>query len=821
MERSPFTRGQWTSQSLRITAKELSIVNKRGTAALRERFSKYQKAAEEASSERKKGNTENLPPTLRKGTLSILKKKWEIPESSTAQPVPPKSPVRINRADSRAQIAAVSPKADSSFVPLSESDQNLETTTRVKSPRSPGVLSRFPYPGTECEGQAELKMEKMLSKEGNEVENGTAQDLTNSPKIEKFNVPLNSLKMMFEKGDAHIPLKHRHHEIPAKANKDQHLKSDVSKKWLDKTAEASCLIEDIERKAREENSSGFDHTSPGTSPDKTESKVGTKLADMQEQTSVKDRMALYQATAPQKETSIQSPTTLDEQMLSGEVINTKEQWGIKDSSNPKGLPQCDISTSDLEMNAGNRNEQKENVPPVPLTNTSSHAELQKESMIETSNLWNSSTYEKPGNSQVNVEKEEGMPKLSTLGINQQRSTAEIQSSPAKSVKKFQLPARELCVTCQKTVYPMERLVANQQVFHNFCFRCSHCNTKLSIGNFASLHGNVYCKPHFSQLFKSKGNYDEGFGHKPHKELWMAKTEPDTAEHKNEVVMDKSEAKTENSGVDELSIRKVGVLAASMEALNTSNSPEKAEKPVETRKLKIAWPPPTEAGSKGISCSEDGLQVNKPKWPPEDDFQHLTKRNSEFSGTSRLRRSASLKERCRPFTIAAPLRPIAIKEPGRNLSVKNITQDVITKEREAKRETEQQKNENKSSLDNEPEQPVTTELKGMKEDPVTEEVVEVKSNKELLQDKDVEELHLRKEEAREPNFLECEEQQSKQKTVELQTSRDTLALDEHIPENETKLEDVGFWDGEENEVEETEELSVEEQIKRNRCYEDED
>ncbi|XP_072423353.1 LIM domain and actin-binding protein 1-like isoform X4 [Chiloscyllium punctatum] len=729
MERSPFTRGQWTSQSLRITAKELSIVNKRGTAALRERFSKYQKAAEEASSERKKGNTENLPPTLRKGTLSILKKKWEIPESSTAQPVPPKSPVRINRADSRAQIAAVSPKADSSFVPLSESDQNLETTTRVKSPRSPGVLSRFPYPGTECEGQAELKMEKMLSKEGNEVENGTAQDLTNSPKIEKFNVPLNSLKMMFEKGDAHIPLKHRHHEIPAK--------------------------------------------------------------------------------------------TLDEQMLSGEVINTKEQWGIKDSSNPKGLPQCDISTSDLEMNAGNRNEQKENVPPVPLTNTSSHAELQKESMIETSNLWNSSTYEKPGNSQVNVEKEEGMPKLSTLGINQQRSTAEIQSSPAKSVKKFQLPARELCVTCQKTVYPMERLVANQQVFHNFCFRCSHCNTKLSIGNFASLHGNVYCKPHFSQLFKSKGNYDEGFGHKPHKELWMAKTEPDTAEHKNEVVMDKSEAKTENSGVDELSIRKVGVLAASMEALNTSNSPEKAEKPVETRKLKIAWPPPTEAGSKGISCSEDGLQVNKPKWPPEDDFQHLTKRNSEFSGTSRLRRSASLKERCRPFTIAAPLRPIAIKEPGRNLSVKNITQDVITKEREAKRETEQQKNENKSSLDNEPEQPVTTELKGMKEDPVTEEVVEVKSNKELLQDKDVEELHLRKEEAREPNFLECEEQQSKQKTVELQTSRDTLALDEHIPENETKLEDVGFWDGEENEVEETEELSVEEQIKRNRCYEDED
>ncbi|XP_048474764.1 LIM domain and actin-binding protein 1 isoform X2 [Rhincodon typus] len=820
MERSPFTRGQWASQSLRITAKELSIVNKRGTAALRERFSKYQKAAEEASSERKKGNTENLPPTLRKGTLSILKKKWEIPENSTAQPVLPKSPVRINRADSRAQIAAVSPKAYSSFVPLSESDQNLETTPRVKSPRSPGVLSRFPYPGTESEGQAELKMERILSKEGNEVENGTAQDLTVSSKIEKFNVPLNSLKMMFEKGDAHVQPKHRHHESPVKATRDP-LKSDVSKKWLDKTAEGSCLIEDIERKAREGNSSGFDHTSSGTSPDKTESKVGTELADMQEQTSVKDRMALYQATASQKETSIQSPTTLDEHMLSGEVINTKELWGSREASNPKKLPQSDISTSDIEMNAGNRNEQKENVPPVPLTSTPPHAELQKGSVVETSNAWKNSTYEKPGNSQVNVENEEGTPKLSTQGIKQQRSTAEIQSSPAKSVKKFQLPARELCVTCQKTVYPMERLVANQQVFHNFCFRCSHCNTKLSIGNFASLHGNVYCKPHFSQLFKSKGNYDEGFGHKPHKELWMAKTESDTTERKNEVAMDKSETKTENSGVDELSILKVGVLAASMEALVTSTPPEKVEKPVETRKLKIAWPPPNEAGSKGIGSSEESLRVNKPKWPPEDDFQHLTKRNSEFIGTSRLRRSASLKERCRPFTIAAPLRPIAIKEPGRNPSAKNTTQDLIIKEREAKRETDERKNENESTLENEHEQPVTTELEGTQEDLVTEKVVEVKSNKKLLQDEDVEELHLHKEEAREPDFLECEEQESKQKMVESQTSGETRTSNEHIPENERKLEDIGFWDGDETEVEGTAELSVEEQIKRNRCYEDED
>lgn len=44
----------------------------------------------------------------------------------------------------------------------------------------------------------------------------------------------------------------------------------------------------------------------------------------------------------------------------------------------------------------------------------------------------------------------------------------------------------------------------------------------SLGSYAALHGEFYCKPHFQQLFKSKGNYDEGFGRKQHKELWVHK-----------------------------------------------------------------------------------------------------------------------------------------------------------------------------------------------------------------------------------------------------------------------------------------------------------
>ncbi|KAA8585433.1 hypothetical protein FQN60_004127 [Etheostoma spectabile] len=82
--------------------------------------------------------------------------------------------------------------------------------------------------------------------------------------------------------------------------------------------------------------------------------------------------------------------------------------------------------------------------------------------------------------------------------------------------------KEVCSSCEKAVYPMERLVANNLVFHSTCFCCKHCNAKLSLGTFAALQGEFYCKPHYQQLFKSKGNYDEGFGRKQHKELWASK-----------------------------------------------------------------------------------------------------------------------------------------------------------------------------------------------------------------------------------------------------------------------------------------------------------
>ena len=80
-------------------------------------------------------------------------------------------------------------------------------------------------------------------------------------------------------------------------------------------------------------------------------------------------------------------------------------------------------------------------------------------------------------------------------------------------------SRDACQACAKTVYAMERLDADGQVFHKHCFKCSQCDKKVGPGTYASLENKIYCKPHFKQLFLSNGNYNEGFGSEQHKMKW--------------------------------------------------------------------------------------------------------------------------------------------------------------------------------------------------------------------------------------------------------------------------------------------------------------
>ncbi|KAE8682081.1 LIM domain-containing protein WLIM2b [Hibiscus syriacus] len=66
--------------------------------------------------------------------------------------------------------------------------------------------------------------------------------------------------------------------------------------------------------------------------------------------------------------------------------------------------------------------------------------------------------------------------------------------------------REKCHACGKTAYPLEKVMVGQS-YHKSCFKCSHGGCPISPSNYAALEGILYCKHHFSQLFKEKGSYN--------------------------------------------------------------------------------------------------------------------------------------------------------------------------------------------------------------------------------------------------------------------------------------------------------------------------
>jgi cysteine/glycine-rich protein len=116
-----------------------------------------------------------------------------------------------------------------------------------------------------------------------------------------------------------------------------------------------------------------------------------------------------------------------------------------------------------------------------------------------------------------------------------------------------------CNACDKTVYLVDKLTADNRVYHKACFRCHHCKGTLKVllllpyrpssnpvphhvqlrcqflnfckrllgyvyetmqrgdgvsltqlANYNSFEGVLYCRPHFDQLFKRTGSLDKSF-----------------------------------------------------------------------------------------------------------------------------------------------------------------------------------------------------------------------------------------------------------------------------------------------------------------------
>lgn len=82
----------------------------------------------------------------------------------------------------------------------------------------------------------------------------------------------------------------------------------------------------------------------------------------------------------------------------------------------------------------------------------------------------------------------------------------LTKSPSKAAGMFS-GTQEKCATCGKTAYPLEKVTVENQAYHKSCFKCSHGGCSLSPSNYAALEGILYCKHHFSQLFKEKGSYN--------------------------------------------------------------------------------------------------------------------------------------------------------------------------------------------------------------------------------------------------------------------------------------------------------------------------
>lgn len=585
----------------------------------------------------KASSPENSTPSLRNGNLSALKQLWEQPADTPTSPEPKAHSRQKENHQQHSVLWSSQPSDPVVDTPLESTDVQLVDGTE------PQLLSHSDHP-----------MEKWTQRD---VETPGAVP------IEKPSVPLNSLKMMFEKGET--------------------------------------IHNNVSKEPGKTGDSGSETMEPG---DKESLDSGVKMV---ESTPLRDRMAMYQAAV------------------------TKHDF--------PSSPTSELADNEVRSHSG---KQKENVPPVC-------ADVGSES-----NTVKSPTTDRNGSA--------------------------ISPEQSKSVRMFRLPVRETCVMCLKTVYPLEKLVANQQIYHNTCFRCAYCNTKLSLVNYASLHNNVYCKPHFCQLFKAKGNYDEGFGHRPHKELWETR-----GEGAEEQVKLSPQETTSSPTVEESPLVKVNVLAATLETRTQANS-ERVEKPLETGRLKISWPPQSEGDESAThvcgATDGSGIKPIRPKWPPEGDS---VSSNSDQSDLPKIRRSVSLKERSKPFSIfsSAP-----VTQPNKRCQRSPSNE---------KPDSEEEMSPVSSTTD------TLISSEDMTENNQSEEEEQGETNEERMEQEEKEEL----------SSLKCSSpDNSPPLSPESESGLDPV-------ENQAS-QDVGFWDGEEAE-EDRADVSVEDLIKRNRHYDEDD
>ncbi|KAF4087033.1 hypothetical protein AMELA_G00091280 [Ameiurus melas] len=178
-----------------------------------------------------------------------------------------------------------------------------------------------------------------------------------------------------------------------------------------------------------------------------------------------------------------------------------------------------------------------------------------------------------------------------------------KKAPEATVSQIRVPKSELCTVCRTRVYPMEGLIADKKKFHKSCFFCEHCKNKLSLGNYVSLHGHLYCPPHYKQLFKSKGHFDEGFGQRSQKELLSG----------GYLMNATSEEPDWRYSLSQSSFSSVSDIYEKVSKVQDKSD----QTPQKLNKHCLVWPPHIDPPKKTFTMDQD-IQLVKPVWPPNNE-----------------------------------------------------------------------------------------------------------------------------------------------------------------------------------------------------------
>lgn len=288
-------------------------------------------------------------------------------------------------------------------------------------------------------------------------------------------------------------------------------------------------------------------------------------------------------------------------------------------------------------------------------------------------------------------------------------------------------------------------------------------------------------------------------------------EPEAVTHPDRSIIDKPPTPS----VETSSQVKVTDLTSLLETrVETNASSQSAERPAEARRLRVAWPPSageTRSGTTALSPVTEGASSSRlwrAKWPPEEEVTSSF-HSSDRAELKSLRRSSSLKERSRPFTVAVKPKPatnLGPKEPRRPLKSlqewrasfeeKNPSEEPCKERKpEAQQVNHQEKKENKMHKTQSTEAASTSE--SFSKTPHKQQEGKEQVNRENISaaaEKIVEEVSLK------PSSPDI----SPPTSPPLQ------------PKEKCTSQEVGFWE-EDKGGSDAEELSAEDIIKKNRYY----